>query len=197
MKLDDPLPAAVGWITRGGVWGVGGAIMVAIVVGYGRFKLADHIATCLEQPSLKHDASVLVATQEFVSCVDARSGPLERFLLGPSKRAIAALPNTPCAYLGTWSATRDAATYKVTLTDDSKFVATPDSNTPPGAETISGAWGIDGGRMIWLYDEGHFWPPDINPITNASADAFTLTEANGATTRYVRIDGKDSTACRR
>ncbi len=195
MKLNDPLPATVGWITRLIVWSIGAVIIYAIVVGYSFFKLTTDTTDCMEQRPPQPGTGV-ANSQQLLACIDQKAGPIERFLMRSPKRIIAALPNTPCQYLGMWDATRGAMVYRVDLTDNSQFVATPERNAPPAAQIVTGSWGVVGKNMVWLYDEGHVWPPDVNPIGDASVDAFTLTEENGSTTRYTRVASTHSQSCR-
>jgi hypothetical protein len=78
--------------------------------------------------------------------------------------------------------------YRVTLRDDSQYIAEPVRDNTPGAQALSGSWGFNDGRMIWLPDTGRFWPPDINPVTDISDTSFSLREANGSTTRYELVE---------
>ena len=93
-----------------------------------------------------------------------------------------------CRYAGVWSAARNSVVYIVTLEADGRFIAEPGENTPANARPISGAWSAAGNALAWVYDSGAVWPPDINPISAESADAFTLREVNGNVTRYTLIE---------
>ena len=105
-------------------------------------------------------------------------------MYAPTKKAIQALPHTPRRYVGVWTASRTDTVYRVTLRDDSQYMAEPVRDNSPGAQVLTGSWGVYNGKMIWLSDSGRFWPPDINPITNISDTSFSLREANGSSTRY-------------
>ena len=87
--------------------------------------------------------------------------------------------------------------YQVTLDVDGKFVAEPIQNVPANAEDITGAWNVAGRSLVWAYDNGAVWPPDINPIAVESDGAFTLAELDGATTRYTLIQRQASIACKK
>ena len=86
------------------------------------------------------------------------------------------------------SSRKDGATYKVDLNEDGSFLAAPYDNTRRRGAKVTGMWGISGKQMVWLYDIGMTWPPDINPITEASSQGFTLIEMNGSATRYTPVD---------
>ena len=194
MRATDPLPAPIGWITRFIGWTVGLLIIGGILYGYGSFTLMQSMEACLQQLT-PPEASALESVKEFVACLDRRAGPLESLMLRQDKKMIAALPNAPCRFIGIWNSTRDSAVHKITLTEDSKFVAEPSSNTPAHAERITGSWGVYQDKMIWLYDDGHFWPPDINPIKDPSDDGFTLIERNGSRTRFALVDRVGLSSC--
>ena len=196
MKLTDSLPREVSWVTRTIGWGFGLSVCLGLLYGFGNFKLARHMEECLAQPAPPKEATTaLVEAQQFAACVDARAGP-ERILFSSKRKLLASLPNAPCRYVGTWAASRGAVTYKVTLAQDGQFIAAPLENAPRDAETITGSWGFANKKMIWLYDNGHFWPPDANPIKDESDGAFTLVEVNGSTTRYVLLDREGAESCR-
>jgi hypothetical protein len=116
-------------------------------------------------------------------------------------RCIARLQKTPvtgnprCAYAGVWSSQRNDVEYFITLNADGSFVAEPGRNTRPGEQSITGAWTVANQRMVWAYDSGPVWPPDINPIFDEKEQTFKLREVDGATTRFLRISREGVTAC--
>ncbi|MCI0507988.1 MAG: hypothetical protein L0Z73_18030 [Gammaproteobacteria bacterium] len=82
--------------------------------------------------------------------------------------------------------------YQVTLGADGQFLAEPVKTSDRDAIRVTGSWGVvgsgDSQKMVWLYDEGHVWPPDVNPITNPTPDSFVLVEQNGSRTEFIRAD---------
>jgi hypothetical protein len=189
MKLKDPLPWQVGLITRIVGWGFGGLLIVVVASGYGRFKLGTHLEDCLGQPRNEGGpTAALLAAQSVAACLDRASG-WEKIFVFRARKILESLPNAPCRYVGVWTANRGDVSYTVTLGSDSSFRAEPGKNAPPGAETVTGSWGVSGKRMVWLYDNGLMWPPDVNPIDEESGDAFTLEEMNGTQTRYTKLSG--------
>jgi hypothetical protein len=181
MNLFANVPRPIAWVLRIAGWTVGLAIIGAIVVWYGNFKIAHHITECL-QAHAHANTNALRAAQQLLQCADTKSGPLERLLLSRNRKALAALPNAPCQYVGTWTATRPGAVYRVTLKDDGEFVAQPLQS--PSRDVITGSWGVYKNAMIWLYDTGQAWPPDINDIRPGGADAFALVEPDRSLTQY-------------
>ncbi len=100
-----------------------------------------------------------------------------------------------CRYAGVWAAARGNAVYQVTLDADGRFLAEPGQNVSANEQTITGAWAVAGNSLVWAYDGGAAWPPDINPISMQTGDAFTLTEVNRATTRYTLIERRKPDVC--
>lgn len=185
-KLKKSLPRPVSWAVRLVIWGIAAVIAFALLRGYGTLRLAAHLEACLKQPA-PPSTLTLIQAQHLGACLEARSGLLERALLESTNRALKALPNSPPQFIGDWIAARGPMEYKVELRGDGRFTAEPLRNAPPGAQNVTGHWGVDGDRMIWLYDEGHFWPPQINPIKNTLDESFTLVEVDGSTTRYKKL----------
>ncbi len=85
--------------------------------------------------------------------------------------------------------------YRVILRPDGGFIASPIVTTDITHATSSGQWGVRDGSMIWFYDEGLTWPPDINRIVPKDADHFALIERNGTLTRYERARDPRSPGC--
>jgi hypothetical protein len=194
MKLTDKLSTPVTWLMRVVGWSLSLIIMWGLFSFYANMKLVNNVAACLE--TLKHrtetgPATALTDAKNLVACLDKRAGFPEKFMYAEARKAILSLPSVPCRYVGIWSATRGETVYRVTLKDDSRFIAEPLRE----ATNISGSWGVHDGRMIWLYDAGRVWPLDINPITDISATGFSLREADGSTTRYDLIEQVPSTSC--
>jgi hypothetical protein len=200
MKLGSRVPGPLTWTLRIVGWTVGLAVIAGVAAGNGGFRLSQHVGACMDVMMKTRPASSLDFTKQLITCAHRRSGPLERAVLYYQRKAIDALPNVPCRYVGVWTATRPptaqmpAVEYRITLRDDSKFVAQPVRSPDP--EVITGSWGVYQGSMLWFYDQGHVWPPDINPIRHSNDDAFTLREREGSTTSYTLIARAQSTDCR-
>lgn len=200
MGLRDPLPRSASWITRTIGWSFGA---VAIAIAWyitGHMRLITHYMGCLDERdkrvALKQTA--MENAEELVACVDTRSGFVEALAFRPMKRLFAALPSTPCNYVGMWNSVRNDSIYKITLGADGQFLAEPVKTSDPNATTVTGSWGVvgtgDNQEMVWLYDEGHIWPPDINPIKDTRADGFKLVEKNGSLTEFNRTGSANCSA---
>jgi hypothetical protein len=203
MSLNDPLSSSSTWIIRGILWSV--ALVVVFMLGYKVMyrKQVERTVSCLDKATAASNANTpLKAVDGYAACVRsnpasvaASSGAGDASSSGSPDSRVADSRPARCRYAGVWSATRDRMVYRVTLEAEGRFVAEPWRNVPPGAGPITGAWGIAGNAMTWVYDKGPVWPPDINPISNDAGDAFTLKEVNGATTRYELIERDRSFAC--
>ncbi len=194
MNVFANVPRPVAWLARLVGWTLSLAIIVVIVVAYGNFRLSHQLRECLLFPSQPRSTNALLSTQQLLACADQKGGLLERVVNYRNRMVLRSLPNVPCPYVGTWTASRAGATYKVTLRDDSQFEAEPAPGTQ--GNWISGSWGVYKDSMIWLYN-GKYWPPDINPIKlGDDDDSFTLVETDGSTTRYALIDRVQSQTCK-
>ena len=191
MDLFSDVPRPVTWTPRALGWLIGLAIIAVILLKYGSFRLSMAVQECLEKPRSERNA--LIYGQQLLNCAHAKSGPLERVILYKTKKIVSALPNAPCQYVGTWKASRPGAIYSVTMLDDGSFTAEPIE--PKHLDSMMGSWGVNKDKMIWFYDSGQVWPPDINPIQQQSDDAFTLVEADRSTTSYVLVTRVDSKTC--
>jgi hypothetical protein len=197
MRATDPLPRPVGWLTRTIFWGIGIAIVLGILYGYGNARLATHVQECLNSPAPRGGdikVSALVAAQRRAACIHQHSGMIERVILYRTRRMLLALPATPCRFIGVWRAQRTKTEYQVTLRDDSGFSAVP-VKAPRGSGPVTGSWGYYGGKLVWLYEEGLVFPPDVNRIEDAKDTSFTLVEKDGSTTRYALLERTQSSAC--
>ncbi len=190
MDLEAPLPKSVSWITRTIGYTVGAvAIGIAWVVT-GNLRLGHHYIACMELQGRPGDQkpTAMENARKLVGCVDARAGVVEFLAFRNTKKLFLALPSAPCHYVGTWQAAREASLYQITLAVDGQFLAEPIRTPERDARNLTGSWAVIGRRdsekMVWLYDEGRVWPPDVNPVKNARADGFTLMEENGSRTEY-------------
>lgn len=196
MALGGDLPSPVRFLTRLLGWGLGLLMMILIVTRIAGGGLAGHVVACSEgAPGVARAADALAATQAFAACLERRSGFFERMALAPTLKMLRALPHAPCRFVGRWKSSKTAAGYEIALNGDGSFGARP-WGARDGGETARGAWGVHDGRMVWLYDEGVQWPPDVNRIEIRGEHAFTLTEANGSKTDFLRFDALPPGACR-
>jgi hypothetical protein len=152
-------------------------------------KQVEQRVNCLERSASAEPASTpLAAVNKYAACV----GRVQQ-AASSTTNAVAKPPR--CRYVGTWAATRGAVTYNVTLDVDGRFVAEPGANAPPSPAQITGAWSAAGSTLVWVYDSGPVWPPDINPISDSANDSFTLREVNGSTTRYKLLEKQTPAIC--
>ena len=177
------------WVMRAILWLVALFIIITLAQKVLFRKVVEQKVNCLDRAATAQAAATpLAAVDKYAACVtfkvdkpDAKSGDLR-----PPR----------CRYAGTWAASRGNMVYHVTLEPDGRFLAEPASNTPPGATNIAGAWSLAGDAMVWVYDSGPVWPPDVNLISAATSDAFTLSEVNGTSTRYTLLDQAISAFCK-
>lgn len=192
MSLKDPLPRYVLWITRIIGYTVGAiAISIAWYI-FGNMRLVTHYVACLDKPRAR-DGVKLTAMENakaLVACVDARSGIVEWLAFRPMKKLFSDLPSSPSNYVGIWLSRRGDTLYQITLDGNGQFFAKPASGRDAGC--VTGSWGVIGSgdiqKVVWLYDQGQFWPPDINPIEKTTPDGFVLVEKNGSRTEFTRTE---------
>ena len=196
MAFGGELPSSVRLLTRVLGWGVGLLVMSLLVARIAGGGLAGHVVACSEGAAGGTRAEgALVATQVFAACLERRSGFFERMALAPTLKMLRALPNAPCRFVGRWKSSKTQTGYEIALNGDGSFTARP-WGARDGGETSAGAWGIYEGRMIWLYNEGVTWPPDVNRLEIRGEHAFTLTEMNGQKTDFLRFDALPPGGCR-
>ncbi len=171
------------------LWSVALVIIFTLLYKVAFRKQAEQRVNCLERSATAEPASTpIAAVNKYAACV----GRVEAAVAGATKNE----PKPPrCRYVGVWAATRGGVTYNVTLDADGRFLAEPGANAPLSPAQITGAWSPAGNALVWVYDTGPVWPPDINPISDATADAFTLQEVNGSTTRYSLIEKQTPAGC--
>lgn len=193
MRLRDPLPSSVSWVTRALGYSVG-AVAIAVAWYFaGNARLVNHYTHCMETqaPSGALKPTAMESAKALVACVEARTGVVEQLAFRSTKKLFANLPYTPCEYVGTWVSSRAGSTYQITLGADGEFFAEPVRTSDKHAGAIAGSWSVvglrDSQQMVWLYEQGRVWPPDINPVQNASGDAFTLIERDGSRTQFGRV----------
>ena len=190
MRVTDPIRPQSSWVLRVIGWLV--ALLIIFTLAYKVMfqKQAARTGACLDQASSAQRAtSPSSSVEKYAACIAGQTA-------GASASASAAVVLPPrCRYAGVWAAARGEKVYQVTLEADGKFLAEPAQNVRAGAPPITGAWNVAGSSLVWAYDSGAVWPPDINPISAESESAFTLTEVNGSTTRYTLIERLASGSC--
>ena len=198
------------WVLRSILWVVASCIVLSLIYKLAFRKVVEQRLDCLDRATAAQRAnSPLTAVDGYATCIGKGgvvnlSGASSAHVPAPAPAAgiTRGAPGntdtrpTRCRYAGVWAATRGTVVYILTLEADGRFTAEPGANTPPNAQTITGAWSTAGNTMAWVYDSGAVWPPDINPISAESMDAFTLTEVNGSKTRYTLMERYRSTECK-
>lgn len=177
-----------------------GLITAVIVVPLYRagvaFRTVEFAEQCSSEAELRGmPNNDLAYAQRFSLCMFLKGGFIEAWLGEPALLHVMSLPSAACARVGVWQSTRKQTVYTVTLHDDSSFIAEPVVDLRPSAGPVSGYWGENQGVMIWIYDNGLMWPPDINRIENQTPGRFTLVEANGERTEFSQKETLDSQRC--
>jgi hypothetical protein len=192
------MSAGFRWTLRALAWSVA---LVAIVPGYRAtmaFKSVESAERCSGELSAKAGNNLFHA-QRFALCMYLNSSFLEARRTEPMIRDVMSMNEAPCGRVGIWKSARKLSVYRVTLQDDNRFSAealsdyTPRRNSDVG---LTGYWGEAHGKLMWIYDDGHLWPPDINRVEAESTDKFTLVEANGERTEFTRERKLDAGKCR-
>lgn len=183
------------WTVRLIVWGVGLAIMVPAYRLGSTFGMIPVVQECARAQSGKTNG--LFEAQEFCLCMFLKSNYLESRRQEPLLRDVMALREPSCDRVGIWKSARERSVYRVTLYDNNRFHAEPMSDFAPTAFSgeASGFWGETRGKLVWIYDEGVTWPPDINRIVEESTDRFTVIEVNGERTEFTRERKAETGRC--
>lgn len=149
-------------------------------------KTIEATADCLDRTAHNERyLTRLAAVEGYARCV-ARN----------EKRSAASGTSHPrCAYAGMWSSKRRDVEYFLTLNADGSFVAEPGPGTHAGERAVTGAWTVANNKMVWAYDSGPVWPPDINPIFDERASALKLREVDGQTTELIRLPTEGALKC--
>ncbi len=194
MSLTNPLSDNSNGVLRSILWGVGLLIVFMMIYKVAFRKQVEKKVNCLEQAASAQRAnSPLSAVDKYAACI----GPTVRGKTAQTSPVIDTRP-ARCRYVGVWAASRGNMVYNITLGVDGRFLAEPGSNTPPNATTITGAWSAADAEskvLAWVYDIGPVWPPDVNPVSAETTDAFTLSEVNGSLTRYNLIERHTPAIC--
>ena len=188
MSRNHELQSRTTWTLRLIGWAIALSIIFVLMYKVAFKKQLENTVNCLDQASSGElTRSPLASVEKYSACMVGKA---------PVVVGTASLP-ARCRYAGIWAAARAGMVYDVTLEPDGSFVAEPGQNTPPNAATITGAWGVAGRTLVWVYDNGPVWPPDINPILNESDNAFMLKEVDGATTSYSLVQKSKASLCRK
>lgn len=186
------------WTLRVIGWTVGLAIMIPLYRAGTAFQSIEVAQQCVGEASVKGgQQSSLFHAQRFSLCMFLKSSYLESRRLEPALRDVMALQAAPCAHVGIWKSARRRSVYRVTMQDDNTFSSQPVADFGPSRNSggVTGYWGENDGKMVWIYDNGVFWPPDINRIEAESPDKFTLIEVNGERTEFTRERQLESARC--
>jgi hypothetical protein len=207
--LTDHTSSQSSWVLRAILWSVALIIIFMLVYKIAFRKQVEQRVNCLDRAASAEPAnSPLTSVNKYAACIGrttlAAAGAgagVASGASGDSKANTTAIAGDTrparCRYVGSWDATRAGVTYQVSLDVDGRFIAEPGANAPPSPSKITGAWSAAGNVLVWVYDTGPVWPPDINPVSEESADGFTLREVNGSTTRYTLVERSTPALCAR
>lgn len=185
MSITEHVSTKSKWVLRVIGWSVALLVIFTLMYKVTYRKQVESKVNCLDNASsAESTTSPLASVDRYAACIAGKSDETP------------ALPSR-CRYAGVWSSTRGNTVYQVTLDAGGRFVAEPSENARSDAEAIGGAWNVAGRTMVWVYDSGSVWPPDINPITAEGDGTFALREVDGATTRYALIQRAASPLCKK
>ena len=184
------------------LWGVAVAIILPVYFGGRIFGTVQNLEQCSDEASYKgFKQNNLFHAQRFSLCMFLRSNYWESRRLESALRDVMSLSATPpCARVGIWKSARRGSVYRVTLHEDSSFSAegvVDYSPSPYASDVGSGYWGETDGKLVWIHDNGIFWPPDINRIESDATDKFTLIEVNGQRTEFTKERNLETSRCPR
>lgn len=169
------------------IWAAFGVVIVILLYKGVARKTVESTANCLERKAHNEQyLTRLAAVEGYARCVAKNE-----------KRPVAGsgTPHPRCAYAGVWSSKRRDVEYFLTLNADGSFVAEPGPGTQPHERPVTGAWTVANNKMVWAYDSGPVWPPDINPIFDERASALKLREVDGQTTELIRLPTEGAQKC--
>ena len=192
------------WVLRSILWSVALIIIFMLVYKIAFRKQVEQRVNCLDRAASAEPASSpLNSVNKYAACIGrtnmagagAANGATSNTKTDVKPNASGDTRPARCRYVGTWAATRGGVTYQVSLEADGRFIGEPGANAPPSPAKITGAWSAADNVLVWVYDTGPVWPPDINPVSEVSADGFTLREVNGSITRYTLIERSTPAIC--
>lgn len=184
------------WTVRIIAWSVAIALMIPLYRTGTAFQSIDLAQQCLGEAKSPQQSGLFRA-QRFSLCMFLKSSYIESRRLEPRLRDVMALPSAPCQYVGIWKSSRSLSVHRITMRDDGTFTSEPMSDYSRTRQPVgtSGYWGENEGRMVWIYNDGAIWPPDVNRIESQSTDKFSLIEVNGERTEFVRERQIESALC--
>lgn len=196
MDFNHNLPSPVSWLTRGIAYAFALFVIIGLGVTAGRWRLADNTRLCVEESGKTGSSkkSALANAQALGACIESRNGLLENALTRPTRRMLKALPHAPCKFVGRWKSSKTATGYEISLHGNGDFAARPWSSRDY-PESSAGSWGVYENHLVWFYNEGTVWPPDVNRMVVTGPDSFTLTEMNGSKTDFLRFDALPPGGC--
>ncbi|MBE0621976.1 MAG: hypothetical protein IH605_15390 [Burkholderiales bacterium] len=195
MKLNHDLPKPVTWIARIIGYGIGSVVFLGVLAWFGLVRMATFSEECLQRPGVfKAGDGAIKTAQSIDECLQAQNSFLENLLRRSTHKTLKSLPNAPCKYVGVWNSPRLQGIYQYSLHEDSKFTVAP-LDRRNGGDFYSGEWGVYRGKMVWLYDEGRVWPPDVNVIKSTDGNSFSLVEADNSITTFTRVGALESISC--
>lgn len=171
------------------------AVAIGVLIFGAHRTIGNSMVSCMDEPaeragSAKAPGNLL----NLLDCLERRNNALANLALYPMSHRLRELPNAPAGYTGHWISRQPDCAYCLETRRDGRFAAHP-LHCPRRGERFSGAWGVVGEEMIWMYDQGRIWPPAINPIEQIEAHAFVLREENGTRTRFHRPDAREAATC--
>jgi hypothetical protein len=108
-----------------------------------------------------------------------------RVAMTPSQR--------PCHLIGLWSSTHKGIMRRIELRDDGRYVMTPSAFDRRSTAGFTGRWKVQADKIVWQPD--HSGLIDVNRMLEAADGSFQVIEADGAPTRFERIQARPSTQC--
>lgn len=182
-RLLRPLPRKFAWAMRVVVYSIVFVIVGGLIYGFSIFMIGTYFQACADQMRKQGPGSVLNSHHEMMACLEGRANFIERWLLESDQQMLAALPSSPCRYVGTWTAERSTLTSRITLRSDGRYSGSVVRGVGTG-HTFAGVWGVHDKQIVWLDEDRMVWPLDVNKIDDEGAKGFTLIERNGSRTRF-------------
>jgi hypothetical protein len=82
---------------------------------------------------------------------------------------------------------------RIELRDDGRYVMTPSAFDRRSTAGFTGRWKVQADKIVWQPD--HSGLIDVNRMLEAADGSFQVIEADGAPTRFERIQARPSTQC--
>lgn len=185
--MSDSFQSSSKWLFRALLWTAFLLVILFMVYKAAFRHQVKLLVNCLDAASVGEKMKTrLEAVDGYARCVSRNEKQASKPIT----------PNPPrCKYAGMWSSKRSGVEYFVTLNQDGSFIAEPGPGTPLGERAVTGAWTVANDKMVWAYDSGPVWPPDINPITNDREKKFELREVDGATTTFIQMSREGAEGC--